>query len=122
ARDQLAGAGGGLPVELAQAVADAVLAHLVEVGAFATAALHMCTDQSRGLVGTEQRKSGEWHEVGIDPHLQRRWQRALLPPQPPWRADAQLHAFEGKAAALLRLHVVMQRTGMARPQLHALRQ
>lgn len=48
ARDQLARTRGGLPVQLAQAVADAVLAHLVEVGAFTTAALHVCTDQPRG--------------------------------------------------------------------------
>ncbi|MNN50663.1 hypothetical protein D3C81_1652590 [compost metagenome] len=44
ARDQLARACGGFPVDLAQAVADAVFAHLMEIRAFATAALEMCAD------------------------------------------------------------------------------
>jgi hypothetical protein len=36
---------GRLPVDLAQAVADPVVAHLVEVGAFAAAALQVRADQ-----------------------------------------------------------------------------
>src|SRR3546814_12793309 len=94
ARDQLARTRGRLPVDLAQAVADAVLAHLVEIGALAAAALEVRTDHARGLFCRQPGDARQRREVGGHAHPLRPACDAPLPPQSPPRPRAQPHAPE----------------------------
>jgi hypothetical protein len=66
ARDQLLRAAAGFPVDLAQAVTGAILAQLVEFGAFATAAMLVRADHPAGAVGADQGEVADPGEVRVD--------------------------------------------------------
>ena len=108
ARDQLARALARLPVDLAQAVALAVLAQLVELGAIAAAPAQVRAEHAAGLVGADQRQARERREVGIDLDRRRGRDRAPLRPQAQRRVQAQLHRRERVAAAFVRGDVVVE--------------
>src|SRR3546814_12077168 len=91
ARDQLARARGRLPVDLAQAVADAVLAHLVDIGALAAAALDVRTDHARGLFCRQQGEARQRRDVGEHAPRLRHAGPPPLPTPSPRRPPAPLH-------------------------------
>ena len=108
ARDQLARTRGRLPVDLAQAVANAILAHLVEVGAFAAAALDVRADHARSLFRGQQREPRQRCEIGEHPYPLRHAGDPRLPPQAQRRRQAQLHAVETEITARVRTQAVTE--------------
>src|SRR5690606_17138796 len=122
ARDQLARAWSRLPVDLAQAVADAVLAHPVEVGALAAAALDVRADDARGLLGRQQGEARQRREVREHAHRLRHAGNARLSPQPPRRQQAQLHALEAEVAARRRAQAIAEAGYRVRRQQQRARQ
>jgi hypothetical protein len=122
ARDQPSRARRRFPVDLAQAVADAVLAHLVEIGAFAASAAQVRADQTRGLVRAEHRELRQRREVREHAYGLRISGHARLPPQPQRRMQPQLHAIEAEISALVGAQVIVERGFLADLQRQPARQ
>jgi hypothetical protein len=80
--DRFAGAGGGLPVDLPQAVADAVFAQLEESLTLAAPPSAVNPHQRLAPVRGEPDVAGDGGEIGIDPHRGRFTQPGVALPQP----------------------------------------
>ena len=85
-----------LPVDLAQRVALAVVAQLVELEALAAAALLQHADLREPVVGREERVVGERGEIGIDAHRLRGSNAHAAVPEPERRAHAHLRRCEAE--------------------------
>src|SRR5438105_12294458 len=106
ARDQTAGARGGLPVDRPRRIALAVFAQLVELRAFAAPAHLQHADLREAIVGGKQRIAGKRAKVRVDAHWRRLAGAPGNLPELERRINAQLGRGKGRFAARKRSRLV----------------
>lgn len=122
AGDRRAFASGGLPVDLAQGVAVAEFAQLVELQAEAAALAAAYADLVEPVVDRHQFGAVEAGEVRVDAGLAACFQVAALPPQAQRAGQFQLAAGKHEVTAVERPHPVADLGAFARAQFDLLRQ